>query len=208
MALATSVTDGDQVLLSNSTQTRIFYTNEPNQPIIIRNVETIETKSEKWFALTQAAAEAERVANVQPEDADARNTDEVALQNQQTRAYTLTRTYTKVTKEQTYDGVTVPDVTFAPVAGTYPTIDEDDLPLPLEVTMNDEDPDAWIRYEIGQGVIPADPTTGSDVVPAGGAISVQLVAGEVTTIKAFAQKVGNAVSEVSSVEYTGESLSE
>ena len=75
----------------------------------------------------------------------------------------------------------------------------------MSVTLGSADNDAWIFYEIaGEDGTPPDPTTGSPHVPANTDIEVQLVAGETTTIKAFALKLGELVSSIGSVAYIGE----
>lgn len=211
MALKTSVVDGDQLVTSHKTETRVFLTAvrgiTSDSELIMRNTETIETKSEVWYTLTYAAAEAERSANVQPEDEDEKYSYSISRDQKVIGSYTLTRNYTKVTIESELESEPTSDVTFSPVTGTYPVDDGETPPLdtPLDVTLSCTDDDAWIFYEItGAGAVPPNPTTGSDHVPANTAISVQLVAGEVTTIKAFALVLGSLVSGIESITYTGE----
>lgn len=204
MALKTAVTNGDQVLTRARTETRIFITTQnvgALTTVPIRHVEVTETIEETWYALTKAAAEAERDANAQPEDEDAKYTYSVDLGRREggIMSYTLTRTFLKVTTTTTPELTPSPDVTFSPATGVKSTA------TPLDVTLQCSDADAWIFYTIGIGSVPADPTTGSDKVPAGAIISTQLQADVVTTIKAFAYVFGKLVSSVTSITYTGES---
>ena len=209
MALKESVVDGDQILMDHGTETRIFLStvevvpaegNNPAITVVLRNIETTETKSEKWVALTAAAAETERAANVQPEDEDARNTYAVSIDNEIIRSYSLMRTYQKVTRTSSADLDPAPDVTFSPGSGLYPEGAKD-------ITLNCSDADAWINYTTGTNEEPPDPTTGSPVVPAGGTISITIpTAGGYVMVKAIARKLDSALSNVTSATYTDDEV--
>ena len=105
MALRDSAAEGEQIVIDHSTETRIFRTAAPGLsgvPVPMRNTEVIETKTEVWYALTFAAAETERAKNEQPEDDDAKYSYAISRVNN-TGAYTLTRTFTKTTRESVID---------------------------------------------------------------------------------------------------------
>lgn len=202
MALATSVVNGAQNLIRNDIETRRY-------SIVLEVSETLgttataivtevtETKEEKWYALTKAAAQTELDANAQPAGDDETYTYDMQLENENIKAYSLTRTYQKVESSISPLLDVAPSVTFSPVAGLFPDGAKD-------ITLNCTDADAWIFYETGAA--PADPTTGSSRVPAGTEITITIpVAGSVT-IKAFAYNIGYIASDITSAIYTDDEL--
>ena len=202
MALKESVVDADKKLMQSGIETRRFITVVPLDEVLGTTVallvtEVTETKEEKWYALTQDAAETEQNANVQPEDDDATYTYDVQIENEVIESYTLTRAYQKITTTSTFDLDPAPNVTFSPVAGSYPAGS-------TQVELKCDDPDAWIFYEVGSE--PEDPTTGSSKVPANTEITITIPASGSVTIKAFAYNIGLLVSDITSATYTDDEL--
>ena len=202
MALKESVVDADKKLMQSGIETRRFITVVPldeslGTTVALRVTEVTETKEEKWYALTQDAAEAERNANAQPEDPDATYTYDVQIENEVIGSYSLIRAYQKITTTSTPDLDPAPNVAFSPAAGLYPAGSR-------QVSLNCTDADAWIFYTVGAA--PQDPTTGSSKVPANTSITITIPSSGSVTIKAFAYNIGSLVSDITSATYTDDEL--
>jgi hypothetical protein len=187
MALADTVTgDGDLVSAGNSARVYLVQESDELGVPAQRYAELVETEVREWVALTQAAAEAAKLAAIQPDDGGVYQyqVDEVS---RQTQAFKLVRTWERKTAYLIPD---VPEQAATPVFD--PPAGEAANPVSVEVTC--ATPNAAIRYTTTGD----DPTFGDAAVVSGSSVSVPVPG----TLKAKAWALGYLSSDVAEAAYT------
>lgn len=116
----------------------------------IQRADVTQTEDRKWFALTEAAAEAERSANVQPATVGESYTYDVQLDNQVIGSYALIRAFQKITSTSSViTPVTAGTLTVSPASSEQPVGD-------ISVTFSIDNANANIYVRKREGTLEWD----------------------------------------------------